>query len=304
MNSKLPFDFSRYLSPQSQRQLSEPDQWTWISTFGLLTQRSVRHPAHEKWAKIKGNTYSPGHREVMLTLRGQAIYSIGGKCYLRRPGTVVLLDRHENRDLKGSPNKTAFSCLWVHLYNREYLTYYINSCDAAGRYVHELPLQTKSGDHSQLILDVWDQAQANPEDPLARALLKSLIVSTLLSLLGTAPTTVSGNPHEQVVASLKTYITSHLGEDLSLANLAKLAGYSPFFLHRFFQHQVGKTPVQYVNELRLARSVELLELGHTVESVADSVGFSSLSYFSAFFKKRLGQPPGKWRRLEIKTLVK
>lgn len=237
-------------------------------------------------------------------LRGRAVYSIDGKCYLRQPGTVILLDRHENRDLQGSSRKTAFSCLWVHLYNREYLTYYINSCDASGQYSHELPLRTKSGDSSKLILEAWDQCRANPLDSLARELLKSLVAATLLTILGTAEKGVSANHHERVVESLKEYIASHLGEDLSLAHLASLSGYSPFFLHRFFREHTGKTPVQYVNELRLARAVELLNQGYKVESVAESVGFSSLSYFNSFFKRHLGMPPGKWRRQEIKTLVR
>lgn len=237
-------------------------------------------------------------------LRGRAVYSVEGRCYLRRPGTVILLDRHETRDLQGSPEKTAFSCLWVHFYNREYLTYYINSCDASGQYSHELPLQTKAGEVSGLILDAWDQCRGNPHDALARELLKSLITSTLLTLLGTVEEGNAGDQHERVVKSLRDYIASHLSEDLSLASLSSLAGYSPFFLHRFFRRHTGKTPTQYINELRLARAVELLEKGYKVESVAEEVGFASLSYFNSFFKRRLGQPPGKWRHLEKKTLVK
>lgn len=304
MQKEPPFNFSQYLSRDEQYNLSDVNKWCWISSLGICAQKSIRHPAHEKWIRRKGNTYCPSHREVMLMLRGRAVYSVEGKCYLRQPGTVILLDRHESRDLQGSRSKTAFSCLWLHLYNREYLTYYINSCDKSGQYSHELPLQTKSGENSRHILDAWDQCRANPLDSLARELLKSLVASTLLTILGTAEPGPSGNHHERVVESLKDYIAAHLGEDLSLSDLASLSGYSPFFLHRFFRQHTGKTPLQYVNELRLARAVELLDQGYKVESIAEEVGFSSLSYFNSFFKRRLGMPPGKWRLLEKKTLVR
>lgn len=296
-------DFSRYLSRDEQRKLSDVAQWKWISTVGIHSQKSILHSSHQEWTKIKGNTYKPAHREVMLMLKGRAIYSLEGKCYLRQPGTVILLDRHECRDWKGSPEKNAFSCLWIHLYNQEYLTYYINSCDASGRYVHELPMRIQSGNASRLILEAWDHCRANPLDGLARDLLKSLITSTLLTILGTSDTTSSEDQHERVVESLKDYISDHLNADLSLTTLASLSGYSPFFLHRFFKEKTSKTPVQYVNDLRLARAVELLEKGYKVESVAEAVGFSSLSYFNTFFKRRLGLSPGKWRRWDKKTLV-
>lgn len=290
------FEFSQFLSVEEQRDLGDPLRWGWISSCGLLTERVVRHPKHEKWATIPGNTHAPGHREIMLMLRGEAIYSYRGKCYMRRPGTVILLDRGEVRDLKGAPEKSSFSCLWLHLYNRDCLTYYINSCDAEGCYSHALPMRVKTGEASRLISDAWDQCKVAPDDLFCRQLLRSLVVSTFLRILGEADPLRPVDHHEAVVESLKEYIAGHIAEDLSLKHLASLAGYSPFFFHRLFQQHTGKTPVQYVNAVRLAKAVDQLHQGYKVEAAAYSVGFSSVSYFNAFFKKALGVTPGKWRR--------
>lgn len=293
------FDFSRFLGPEDESALGDPQQWDWVEPFSPPQGRPLEVPPdlvrrHKKWLRTRLNTHAPAHREIMLTMRGQAVYSIEGQIYYRRPGTVILLERHQNRDLRGGPHKVDFTCLWIHLFSSNYLTYYINGCNENGRYTHLLPMRSRSGDLPRLLMEAWDQCQKCPEDRLARGLLHSLITGALLEILGQGGRETPGDHHKQVVQSVKEYIREHLAEDLSLGTLANLAGYSPFFFHRLFLRHTGQTPVQYVNAARLERAAQLLDANYTVAATAAAVGFSSVSYFHQFFRKHFRRTPREW----------
>jgi len=295
------FDFSRHLGSPVPPGLQDADRWKWISTFLPTQGQQTRHPRHARWIRVRGNTHAPAHREVMLTLRGDAIYSLENAFYQRTPGTVILLDHHERRDLKGALWKRDFSCLWLQLHGRNRLTYYFNHCDAQGRHRHEAPVGIVSGEPVQLLNEAWDHCVNHPEDPLGRSLLRSAVTGPLLTILG-RPTPASANHMQQeIIRSIIDYIETHPAEKLSLHSLARMAGYSPHHFHRLFSAYAGRTPVAFVNAVRFRRARELLQQGFTVEAVAEAVGFASTSYFSDFFKHQSGFPPGAWRLAQIPT---
>lgn len=274
--------------------MGDATDWRWISSFGPPAGDVVENARHTRWAKVKGNTHAPAHREIMLMLRGSAVYCYQGRCYQRRPGDVFLLDRQEKRDLKGAPHKRDFTCLWLYLHNLESLTYHVSACDVRGRYRHEIPMQTKTGESVGLVMSSWDQCREGRSDGLCWGLLRAQVTAILLEVLGRGSMAAPADHHEQIIRSIQGYIKDHLAENLSLHSLARIAGYSPFFFHRLFKQQTGQTLVEYINALRLDRALRLLKENYTVRAVAEAVGFSSTSYFNQFFKTRMRLTPAAW----------
>ncbi|MEO6848548.1 MAG: AraC family transcriptional regulator [Chthoniobacterales bacterium] len=295
---KKHFNFSRLLSPEDQKHLEDTSRWRWISSMEGKMPRGISHPKHAKWIKTKGNTHAPALREIMLTLRGSAVFYFNKQYYMRRPGTVFLLDSHEWRDLKGVAHKNNFSCLWLQLYNRDDIAYNINSYDEKGRHSYQLPVRVKSDKSAALIMDAWDQCKTDPKDKMCRELLRAQIICAILEILGNTESEPVSN-HSLVIASVQQYIKDHLGENLSLHSLARIAGYSPFFFHRLFVKHTRQTPVDYVQNARLGKAKELLKRNYTVRAVTETIGFTSPSYFNHFFKKRTRFTPREWRRKEI-----
>lgn len=249
--------------------------------------------------RVKGHTHAPALREIMFTLQGEAAYSFQEKVYLRQRGTVILLGKYERRDLRGAAHKKNFGCLWLQFLGRDRLTYHISRCDKRGRYQHNPVAVIRTGESVRLISTAWDHLAAHPSDRLGESLLKSAIVTFILEILGRTSPATHPNAQEQIIASVVEYIHAHLGDELSLASLARLAGYSQFFFHRLFVLHTGQTPVSYINSARLILAKELLLKNQTVESVAEAVGLSSVSYFNHFFKKRTGFAPRTWAKVQI-----
>ena len=92
--------------------------------------------------------------------------------------------------------------------------------------------------------------------------------------------------------SVLDYIEIHYAEPVSVSDLAKLCYFSDYYFMRFFKKHMSMTCVEYINNLRLEKSVELFEQGNkSILEVSFSVGFHNLSYFHRAFKKKYHMTP-------------
>jgi len=135
---------------------------------------------------------------------------------------------------------------------------------------------------------------------IAESLAISLIRNAILAIDG-SETSARVNGQTAIGAALvnrlRDYILSDLTQDLSLQDLASLAGVSPFHFARCFKLSTGQSPHQFVLDLRLTRAREELAGGkNTLADIAYAVGFSSQAHMTDVFKKRLGVTPGRYRK--------
>ena len=94
---------------------------------------------------------------------------------------------------------------------------------------------------------------------------------------------------DRVMALLR----QHLVEPISLEEIGRQVGCSPFHLSRTFSAQTGTTIPQCLRQLRMERAAELLQSGkYNVTEAAMAVGYSSLSHFSQSFCQTMGCCPG------------
>ena len=88
-------------------------------------------------------------------------------------------------------------------------------------------------------------------------------------------------------------------KDFSLEDYAKMCNMSKYHFLRVFSGIVGKTPLEYRNNIRLEHACELLSNEKlSVEEISASVGYSSASYFSSAFKKKYGISPKQYQQIK------
>lgn len=88
------------------------------------------------------------------------------------------------------------------------------------------------------------------------------------------------------------YIGSHLDQRISVSKLAALSYLSIGRFHAAFRDYTGRTPGQYVFELRMQRASAMLqETAWPLNRVAAAVGYSSQAAFTHAFKRHFGLSP-------------
>ncbi len=100
------------------------------------------------------------------------------------------------------------------------------------------------------------------------------------------------------------YIGDNLAHDLSLQEIAALAGVSQFHFARLFREAMGMPLHAYVREQRLIQARRLLPAKElTIAAVAALTGFADQSHLSRDFKRRFGITPGSLKRVGSEPTV-
>ena len=105
----------------------------------------------------------------------------------------------------------------------------------------------------------------------------------------------SGN--YEIIENVIKYIKENLTSDLSLNTVASYASLSPIHFHNCFKAATGKTLHEYVEEQRIKKSAELLvSTDLTLTEISYECGFSSQSYFSYAFKRKMKMTPREYSK--------
>jgi AraC-like DNA-binding protein len=103
----------------------------------------------------------------------------------------------------------------------------------------------------------------------------------------------TGRDHRAVLR-IKDYIHAHSAENISLHQLADLAGLSPYYLTRLFTRVEGLPPHAYLTQVRIGRAKAFIRQGMSLSEVAVAAGFTDQSHFTRHFKRLIGVTPGKF----------
>jgi AraC-like DNA-binding protein len=119
---------------------------------------------------------------------------------------------------------------------------------------------------------------------------------SLVSDMEAALRSPTGARQERGTRRALGYIREHLGEPLTLEDVAKVAGFAPNYFSRLFRQDEGVTFARYVQRLRVERAKQMLKtniLG--VEEIRKLCGFRTRTYFHRVFKTSTGLTPTAYR---------
>lgn len=105
---------------------------------------------------------------------------------------------------------------------------------------------------------------------------------------------IKRDPRIQVVVD---YLISHPTEPFDTQFLSDMAQMSPSSLRRHFKEHTGKSPGDFVKELRMVTAARrLLVTDERVSTIAYELGFDDQNYFARMFKSVFGVSPNQYRR--------
>jgi AraC-like DNA-binding protein len=227
---------------------------------------------------------------LVLVTGGRIDYVFGGVSITGEKGDVLLFP-------KGIPySGTKYGDIPNSFYVMDFHTLRDDDC------VHfPLPLTFRALEHSRIedafrrVLSKWSS-----KDVASRLKCQAEAYTLLSIVIEDYSKAGSDRTSLELFSKLSDYISrNYIDPQLTVKKICKVFYISESQLRRVFHTSVGQSPLAYIHSMRLnlAKSMLSGENGNIpIEAVAYSCGFTSLSYFSRFFKSYTGISPGEYRR--------
>ena len=99
-----------------------------------------------------------------------------------------------------------------------------------------------------------------------------------------------------VIEKIRRYVDKNLSGDVSLTAIAEEVHFNPSYLSRYYKQMTGHNLLEYIQTKKLDGAIHLMEnTTLRLNEIAIRVGFDSHSYFTTFFKKKMGLSPQEYR---------
>ena len=236
--------------------------------------------------------------EVYYLLNGQVEYWVDGRIIPMQPGDLLLINPMElHRPLVGA-DSLAYEriVLWI---NKSYLESLApESSSLIGCFDQNLPNRLCPANAERPVLKARLHELVREyysQDYGSHLCAQGLFLQLMVQLNRLALHTHSADGHERQLSPLvrgaMDYIRSHIGNSLSLEEIAGQLYVSKYHLSHAFSREVGISVYRYVMLRRLLLARQLLSTGQSAGQVSLSCGFSDYASFYRAFKAEYGMSP-------------
>lgn len=148
---------------------------------------------------------------------------------------------------------------------------------------------------------VWSEVLRARTGPKANQDFENAIVECLTQTLE-APIDVVGTVRNarQILDRAKSFIRTHLGDQLTVPDVARAAGTSRRTLYRVFLHEEELTPLDFIQHERMDSARRALLTSNaeeaTVTTIALQHGFNHLGRFAVHYRHAFGELPSETLR--------
>lgn len=111
-------------------------------------------------------------------------------------------------------------------------------------------------------------------------------------------TTGGANSEAGLAKILQSFHENYSNTSYSTQSAAKEANLSKYYFIKAFKNETGKTPYNYLLDLRIEKTKLLLKEGScTITEIYSLCGFINHSHFTSTFKKKVGMSPSMFRKV-------
>lgn len=242
----------------------------------------------------RDDNFIPDYHRFYYILDGEGWLKVGNQEFHPQPGELYWLPAGVKQGYSTISDNT-FLKYWCHF------TTDINTFDIL--HFLKLPVFIKIGDNKIDIL--FKELVKNYSDNSYFSTLQSKanllqIISYYLKNAPADQINLRRADDIQKIFRVLKYIEKNITRDISLEELADILHYHPNYFSNFFKTHLGKSPISYLNQLRINKARKMLLASKLeVKEIGFKVGFNSISYFSRYFKKETGLSPSEFREQNL-----
>ena len=242
--------------------------------------------------------------EIYYLIDGKRRYVIEDKIYDIYPGDMILIPEMVTHKVWNSPDTQSdeYHARFLLTPKKEDIPEIFLPCFDT-HYYH----LTK--DEKKVIVNCFEDLQQNQKKDEYTAYYNQAnlikILHTLAKSKASANLQSDFTPTDIRMQKAATYIKEHCSEPISLERLATQYSFTKEYFSTIFKETTGFGFNEYLNQMRIAKSITLLTTTSlSITEISNQCGFNDSNYFSAVFKKIIGMPPQKFRKIQTERLLR
>lgn len=224
--------------------------------------------------------------QLIYITRGSGLFTISGRSDTVSAGNIILYNPHE-------PQIYSYKCYdktnvyWIHFTGNK-VKYLLDQLDIHSGYIgNSIQIQ-------DIFQDIITELQLKKSDfnRVVTADFQKLLVliNRQLQLENTK------EQNDLLLESLILQLNQNYNKPWTISTMAGLCNLSDSYFSHYFKEKTGISPMKYLTDLRMEKAKFLLsESDMPVSSIATSLGYNDVLYFSRIFKKNIGESPTVYR---------
>lgn len=228
---------------------------------------------------------------LVLTVHCNIYYNFSDGEYIELPrNSVFFLPQNSRYFLKTTlPEQLPHSCITINFDIHD-----SNFFPITLKKPHIFMYKNATDDIKKQFLNLADSYLNSTNNTLS---LKSQLYQIVHTLIQSSESNSFTPDRNNSVYAAINYIENNLNEQISVSELAKLCTTSEATLRRHFKNEVGMSPIEYMNTLKIKKAQQLLKLPEfTVSTLCEQLNFYDTSYFYKLFKRHTNMTPIQYRK--------
>lgn len=253
------------------------------------------------------------HSELELSVieSGSGCYTCAGVDYEFRSGDVFMHCGNDNHCFKRIDRDEMLSLLVIQFepkfiwtsggdwFDSKYLQIFVGTDNAISRHISwDVPVAGRIG---RLLKDSFEECKSN--QPAYEMFVKANLLAILANLARYYDEDLSKREFPVKMENIghlehsMNYILGHLEQELTLDELARVAGMSRSYYSTMFKMLNGVPVWTYITNQRISKAQYMLEKSDlSIIEISEKCGFSNISNFNRAFKKITGKTPREYRK--------
>lgn len=215
---------------------------------------------------------------------GKGTFSVNGNSYTVSKGQMFIIKPHEIVSYVAD-GKEPWDYCWVGFESRVSMPEIMNNC----------VLTIPAAEHIFSGLKVCDKTLAEKEYYICAKIFE------LLSLLEQPASRGKAKSYQNIMKA-KEYIDANYVNPITVETLSEYLGINRSYFSTTFKKAIGKSPQQYLVDVRLGKAAELITTqGYSASAAALSSGYTDIFNFSKMFKRKYGLSPTAYAKAKKQT---
>jgi AraC-like DNA-binding protein len=269
---------------------------TYVTTVGYQSLKPnskyppSEHPSSYWFNPVTGRTLQ--EYQILYITNGEGTFeSKNCKSIKINSGTIIFLFPNEKHTYKPSKN-TGWEEYWIG-FNGQFIEHLHRN-----NFISKLKPIYTIGFNEQLITLIQQAIEiANFQKPAYQQMLAGIVGHIIATTIYTEKNNAFRDKESmQLIEKAKLLIRTDADYEISPTEIAKKLNISYSWFRRIFRKYTGLSPLQYLAEIKVQKSKELLNgTSMTIKEIAYALNFSNPGYFVTFFKAKTGWSPGHYR---------